>query len=116
MKKPFKQPKIPWIVLLVVLSSCVHIAVYDKLVCGDLGADGAHCNYTLHSEKIDIPKQRWDEKRFGWMCMSSESFNDTETAMDQLCNGNNKCKFKNKKILDDINDSLKKGSDRVDWD
>jgi len=73
--------------------------VFDKEVCGDLGKYGAHCAHTLTDETRDIPKQEWDRVRIGYLCVSSEGFNDTETALDQLCQTTNLCNYETREQL-----------------
>ena len=71
--------------ILLFFSGCAKVSIYDKQVCGDLGEYGARCNNTLVSKPVDLTKEEWDIKRVGWMCVDSTAFNDTETALDQLC-------------------------------
>ncbi len=75
------------IILLIAIVSigCQNLKIKDKEVCGDLGKAGAHCAHTLTSEKRDLSKLEWDKTRFGWLCMDSTGFNETETALDQAC-------------------------------
>ena len=102
MKKLCKLPKMLWISLFLSLASCAHTKIYDKEVCGDLGMDGAHCNHTLQQKPRDIPKPQWDLERVGWMCMDSEGYNDTETAIDQLCNSSAKCDYVMRQKIEDL--------------
>lgn len=91
-----------WIVLSTVISSCGHVNIYDKQVCGDLGPDGAHCNNTLTTNKVDYDKETWDKKRLGWMCVDPTAFNDTETAIDQLCTTTKKCTYKQRQKMEAV--------------
>lgn len=84
---------------LVGLTSCGHITVYDREVCGDLGAAGAHCAHTLTDKKRDISKLAWDRQRVGMLCMSSQAYTDAETAIDQFCNIYPVCDFKTREEL-----------------
>ncbi len=71
--------------LLIATNSCGHVAVYDTEVIADLGSAGGYGVHTLTDQTRDISKAAWDKERVGYLCMSSTAFNDTETAIDQLC-------------------------------
>lgn len=88
--------------LLIVLAGCGHVNIYDKQVCGDLGEYGAHCNHTLVSKPEDFDKQTWDTMRVGWMCVDPTGFNDTETALDQLCATTKKCTYKQRQVIEEV--------------
>lgn len=87
------------------LSACATIPlptvkVYDKVVCGDLGVDGAHCNHTYtKNQSFDLTKKQWDAQRVGWMCMHHGDFEDTEGALDQLCLNTDKCDYRVKEAI-----------------
>ena len=68
-----------------VLTGCDTVTIQDVEVCGDLGQFGAHCAMTLTDGQRDIPKKAWDKERLGMLCLTSQSFNDTETVIDQFC-------------------------------
>jgi len=91
-----------YLMLLLILASCGHVTIYDKQVCGDLGEDGAHCNHTLVSKPEDFDKATWDIMRVGWMCVDPTGFNDTETALDQLCTTTKKCTYKQRKAIEEV--------------
>lgn len=78
---------------------CSHVKVYDVEFCGDLAADGAHCAHTLTPAKRDIPKAQWDVERVGQICTKSTGFNDTETAIDQLCATTSLCDYETRQAL-----------------
>lgn len=71
----------------------------DVQWCGDLGEVGAHCANTLTNETRDIPKTVWDSERVGWLCTNSDGFNDTEKAIDQLCNETNLCDYETRQAI-----------------
>lgn len=73
------------IFLFFMTTGCGSIRVYDKEVCGDLGAFGAHCAHTLVNKTRDLTEKQWDMERVGWLCTDSTGFNDTETTIDQVC-------------------------------
>jgi hypothetical protein len=51
-----------------------------------MGPDGASCFHTLTTtDDRDIPKEQWDEERFGMMCTKSENFANWKTVIEQLC-------------------------------
>lgn len=103
-----------WTVLsIAIVSGCTHIPlptvkVYDKVVCGDLGVDGAHCNHTyLQNKAFDLTKKEWDQKRVGWMCMHHTDFEDTEGALDQLCMNTETCDYRVKEAIATVKAHLK---------
>lgn len=79
--------------LCALLVSCGRVKIKDKEVCGDLGTDGADCFHTLKDTQRYIPKLEWDELRFGWLCMSPESFAQMKTEILQLCETSGKCNY-----------------------
>ena len=81
----FKPLKMLWISSFIALSSCENLPVYNTRVYVDLGPSGSHYAETLTNATGDIPKTGWDQLRVGMLCMSSESFNDIETEIDQAC-------------------------------
>lgn len=101
--------KILWTALFTgALSACGHVTVADTEVCGDLGAAGAHCAHTLTAEIRDIPKAQWDSDRIGELCMNSTAFNDTETALDQLCQTTNLCDFQTQQAVTKALDRIRR--------
>jgi hypothetical protein len=90
------------LLILFFICSCGQVTVYDKIVCGDLGEDGAHCNHTLKQEPADYDKATWDSMRIGWMCVDPTGFNDTETALDQLCTTTNRCTYKQRQAIEEV--------------
>lgn len=87
---------------LLLLSGCGHVTIYDKEVCGDLGEFGAHCNHTLKPNPRDLTKEEWDKERVGWMCVDPTGFNDTETALDQLCTTTRRCTYKQRQAIESV--------------
>lgn len=106
MRKLLLLPKLVLTLSLIVIVSCKTLEVHDAEGCGDLGPEGAHCSHTLIDSKRDIPKEQWDIERVGWICFDSTDFNSTETSLDQAC-VLLKCTYKEKQMLQDINDRLK---------
>lgn len=78
---------------------CGHVTVFDTEVCADLGSAGGHCAHTLTDATRDIPKPQWDIERVGYLCMNSTSFNDIETAVDQLCTTTGLCDYQTREAL-----------------
>lgn len=94
-----KLQKMLLIVSFAALSSCGHITVYDREVCGDLGNAGAHCAHTLVNKTRDVVKAKWDRERVGMLCMTSQAYNDVETALDQFCTAYNVCDYKTREAI-----------------
>lgn len=96
----FKKRKMLLTVLFVALGSgCGSVTIYDREVCGDLGAAGAHCAHTLVDETRDIPKPAWDSERVGMLCMNSQAYTDAETAIDQFCTMYNVCDYQTREAI-----------------
>lgn len=115
MLKHFKPQKIKSIKLLIVtisilLAGCKNLPVdvYDKEVCGDLGSDGARCNHTLVENTRNLSKDEWDKLRSdeGWMCMSANSFIETEATLEQLCDKNG-CDYKTMQLIKQFKTQIK---------
>ncbi len=94
MQKRSKKLETLLIVLLTgALVNCSHVTIYDKEVCADLGYVGAECAHTYTEGTRQPTKGEWDHERVGWFCMSPDSFNDTETGIDQLCTTSKLCDY-----------------------
>ena len=107
MQKLYKLLKMLSTLLFISLASCATtVTVYDKLVCGDLDRFGAHCAHTLTNEQRDIPKAQWDKIRVGWLCTDSTGYNDTETAIDQLC-AENPCDYETRQTIETVKENLR---------
>lgn len=62
------------------------VTVKDIEVCGLLGPNGVHCAHTLSAATEDFTAQQWNQMSVGWLCMSPQSFSDTESSIAQFCN------------------------------
>lgn len=81
------------------LSGCADVPIKDTTVCANLGSDGAHCNNTLTEKPVDYSALEWQQKSVGWLCMNSDDFNNTETAVDQLCQICGNCTYQTKEAF-----------------
>lgn len=65
----------------------------------DLSPNGAHCAHTLTPETRDLTQGQWDNERVGRMSFTSQGFDDTETATDQLCNELPVCDYQTRQAI-----------------
>lgn len=70
---------------LLILSAC-SVKIPDIEVCGDMGDMGAACFHTISEKPRDIAKPDWDKERFGYLCMSSDSYAEIKKTILKLCN------------------------------
>jgi len=84
------------------LTSCGTIPVYNARIYGDLGENGSHYAETLTDKTGDLKKDDWDKLRVGMLCMSSQSFNDLTTAIDQFCTAYNVCDYQSREDLQQV--------------
>ena len=99
MQKPLRMLKLLLMLLLTVIVSCKTLDVKDAEFCGNLGEDGAHCNHTLVQAPRDLTADEWKIQSIGWLCMDSQDFTNTETALDQACQLL-QCTYEEKQTLD----------------
>jgi hypothetical protein len=83
--KPARLRFVLFAAVLLELTGCGHLTIYDREICADLGKYGAQCAHTLTDGTREVPKEAWDRERVGMLCMSSQAYTDTETAIDQAC-------------------------------
>lgn len=74
-------------------SGCAQVKIKDSEWCGDVGELGASCFHTLSDRERDIPKDDWDKDRVGMLCTSSETFENWQTAIEQLCHETKHCTY-----------------------
>ncbi len=67
-----------------------------------MGTQGATCAHTLTSETRDIPKDQWDDERFGQICEKFEAFADWKSVLEKLCSATKKCTYEDLKKLDEV--------------
>lgn len=72
------------LLFLLSLSAC-SLKIKDQEWCGDMGSEGATCFHTLTDETRDIPKDEWDNERFGQLCTSSDNFADLKKIILKVC-------------------------------
>jgi hypothetical protein len=61
---------------------------------GDMGKDGATCFNTLSSNSRDIPKDQWDNERFGQVCGSADAYSEFIAAILKLCADTGRCEYR----------------------
>lgn len=84
---------------LLLSNGCARVKIIDHEFCGDMGIDGATCAHFLTEEERDIPKDRWDEERFGQICVKSDVYSDWKSVIEKLCSSSGKCDYETKKAL-----------------
>lgn len=88
------------------LTSCGTVQIQDWEWCGDLGSLGASCFHSLSDEQRDIPKDVWDNMRFGQICTADPpdqmgaTFADLKATIEKLCSVSGKCDYQTKKKLE----------------
>lgn len=75
------------------LASCGHQAIVDHEFCSDIGSQGAICFHTLTEASRDIPKDQWDDERFGQICEKSDVFADWKSVIEKLCSVSKDCDY-----------------------
>jgi hypothetical protein len=90
------------ILSVLIFSACGRVQIKNSEWCGDMGELGASCFNTLSSESRDIPKDRWDQERFGQVCTKGESFTDLKSALEKLCFMTKRCTQAQKKIIEEL--------------
>lgn len=70
-----------------------HVTLIDVEACGDKGPLGAHCKSDLSGKTRDIPKEQWDDARFGQICFTSDGIENRLTALETLCQQTKRCNF-----------------------
>lgn len=107
-----KNSNAAWLTLFAfVLNGCTTIKIKDDEICGDKGTLGASCFRMLSEGSRRIPKQQWDDERFGQLCMSSNAFGELKAALLKLCEST-KCTFEDVKSIQNFGakvDSFKRG-------
>jgi hypothetical protein len=75
-------------------TSCqTHVKLIDVEACGDKGSLGAHCKSDLSGKTRDIPKEAWDQARFGQICFTSAGVENRLTALETLCQQTKRCDY-----------------------
>jgi hypothetical protein len=93
-----KKQKTNLIKKLMILSSATLIAgcsleVPNIEVCADKGILGAFCSYTNMDRIREVPERQWASERFGWFCMSPESFEKNQRFFEEACNQTKNCRL-----------------------
>lgn len=71
-----------------------------------MGQEGAACFNTLSDLGRDIPKEQWDDERFGMLCTGSESFANWKAAILKLCDDTGRCDYEVKKAIQRMEQKL----------
>lgn len=87
---------------LLILSACAQVEIKDEELYGDFGDDGATMVHTQKPDTRDIPKDEWDEMRFGMICVKSKAIADWKEELEQLCSLTTRCTYEQKKMLAEI--------------
>lgn len=81
------------LVLASVSLSCTHTTIEDQTWFADKGKLGAKEFHTLRDVERDVPKEEWDQIRFGMMCTTPDTFAENEANILKLCYENPRCKI-----------------------
>ncbi len=66
----------------------------------DAGPDGAVVTRLLSEEIADIPKAEWDQKRFGYACLSQDDFAWLKATIEKACSeARGLCTPEQKKVM-----------------
>lgn len=88
------------------LNSCA-VKVPDIEICSDLGELGASCVTTISGKERDVAKPAWDQERFAYLCMSSESYASIKKTILELCH-NSKCVEAVEKKVNEVDGNIAK--------
>ena len=95
------------------VTSCARVALKDNEWCGDMGSEGAACFNTLSDLGRDIPKEQWDDERFGMLCTNSTSFANWKAAIEKLCDDTGRCDYEVRKAIENLEKKLNHFKTRV---
>lgn len=66
----------------------------------DVGSDGAIVTHLVSEESFDVPKKEWDEKRYGWACISPDDFGYLKATIEKACSElKGLCRAEEKKVM-----------------
>lgn len=82
--------------------SCASVTIRDTPVYVDLGELGATRLHTLSDERVRLEPEEWRQTRFGMFCTTSSDFADNLAILFKLCRLSKKCKFEEKKKLQEF--------------
>jgi hypothetical protein len=85
--------------LIPVLSGCSTVTIKDDEFCADKGTLGAACSTMLTDTVREIPKNVWDNYRFGMLCETDSVFSDLKTDLEETCSKCNCCSNETKAAL-----------------
>lgn len=84
---------------LLLLSSCLGVAIRDNEFCADEGAIGASCFHMLSDSPRDLLKPAWDHERFGMICETTDVFTNLKSAVESLCQNSGQCNYEQQKAV-----------------
>ncbi len=87
------------LILSIFVSSCARVQIKDSEWCGDKGEKGAKCFHTLTDAVRVVPKEQWDDERFGQICGSEAAFSEVYSELTQLCRVTKICTYEEKEAL-----------------
>lgn len=93
-KSPIKNSYFA-ICILLTLTSCSRIVVFDDPWCADAGRFGAECFYTLSDKSFSLDKFQWDALRAGQICTATQEpglgYKHIRAIIEKLCANSNRC-------------------------
>lgn len=81
------------------LSGCGRVQIKNHEWCADIGTQGATCAETLSTDTRDIPKEQWDNERFGQLCTTVDTFTDIKAVIEKLCSVSGRCDYETKQKI-----------------
>lgn len=78
---------------LVILSACGHVEIKDQVWYGDKGPLGAKEFHTMTTYTQKIPKDDWDNMRFGMLCTNAQTFGEIKREIEVLCSNYKGCTY-----------------------
>lgn len=86
--------------------SCAHVNVPNVEVCADLGEFGASCANTNNDQTRRIDQPKWDEYRYGQLCVTPAGFASWKGVIEKLCGKTDMCTFEEKALLKSIDEKV----------
>lgn len=96
------------ILLALSLASCA-TKIPDVEICSDAGSLGAFCVTTISGKEREVAKEAWDKERFGYLCMSANSYAEIKKTILELCH-NQKCVEAIEKKVNEVDGNITKAT------
>lgn len=67
------------------------VTIPNVEICADEGDLGAFCKFTRKNQTRTLNLAQWDQQRFGWFCMASDSLAEYQSFIQHACNQEKNC-------------------------